>query len=115
MGGHDEYRDSWRSLAAERPPVHGRGTRLLAVEVHSPGTAIIDLNRKKAAYEKFGVASYWIVVPDPGSPALIAFDLHDGHYIATAHITGGGTHRAIQPFPVEISPASLVAGLRIPR
>jgi Uma2 family endonuclease len=28
---------------------------LLVVEVRSPSTALIDLNRKKAAYEKFGV------------------------------------------------------------
>ena len=87
---------------------------MLAVEVRSPSTAIIDLNRKKAAYERFGVASYWIVVPDPGSPALIAFDLRDGdgHYTETAHITGEGTYRATRPFPVEITPANLVAGLR---
>jgi Uma2 family endonuclease len=31
---------------------------LLAVEVRSPSTALIDLNRKKAAYERFGVPSF---------------------------------------------------------
>ena len=34
---------------------------LLVVEVRSPSTALFDLNRKKAAYERFGVPSYWIV------------------------------------------------------
>jgi Uma2 family endonuclease len=87
---------------------------MLAVEVRSPSTALIDLNRKKAAYERFGVASYWIVVPDPDGPALISFDLHDGHYTETAHITGDGTYRATRPFPVEITPAHLVTGLRSP-
>ncbi|HLX48943.1 MAG TPA: Uma2 family endonuclease [Streptosporangiaceae bacterium] len=87
---------------------------VLAVEVRSPSAALIDLNRKKAAYERFGVASYWIVVPDPDSPALIAFDLHEDHYAETAHITGDGTYRATRPFPVEITPANLVAGLRTP-
>ncbi len=28
---------------------------LLVVEIRSPSTALIDLNRKKAAYERFGV------------------------------------------------------------
>jgi len=36
---------------------------LLVVEIRSPSTAVIDLNRKKAAYERFGVRSYWIVNP----------------------------------------------------
>ena len=47
---------------------------LLIVEIRSPGTALIDPNRKKAAYERFGVPSYWIVNPDlppPGQPELI--------------------------------------------
>ena len=36
---------------------------LLVVEIRSPSTALIDLNRKKAAYERFGVPSYLIVNP----------------------------------------------------
>ena len=43
---------------------------LLVVEIRSPGTALIDLNRKTAAYERFGVPSYWIVIPDPPQPEL---------------------------------------------
>jgi Uma2 family endonuclease len=56
-----------------RPP-------LLVVEVRSPSTALIDLNRKKDAYERFGVPSYWIVVPDHAAPKLIVFELRDGRY-----------------------------------
>jgi Uma2 family endonuclease len=41
---------------------------LLVIEIRSPSTALIDLNRKKAAYERFGVSSYWIVNPDHRSP-----------------------------------------------
>jgi Uma2 family endonuclease len=50
---------------------------LLVVEVRSPGTALIELNRKKAAYEKFGVPSYWIVDPEPAWPELTVFESRD--------------------------------------
>lgn len=49
---------------------------VLAVEVRSPSTAMVDLNLKKAAYERFGVATYWIV--DPEAPSLVAYELRDG-------------------------------------
>jgi len=84
---------------------------LLVVEVRSPSTALIDLNRKKAAYEAFGVASYWIVVPDRGAPELIAFELRDGKYEQTARVTGDEVFRAERPFPVDVLPTRLVAGL----
>ncbi len=84
---------------------------LLAVEVRSPSTALIDLNRKKAAYEAFGVASYWIVVPDRARPELIVFELRDGRYQEVAHVTGDEGLRLERPFQVEVVPARLVAGL----
>jgi Uma2 family endonuclease len=84
---------------------------LLVVEVRSPSTALIDLNRKKAAYERFGVPSYWIMVPDPAEPELIAFELRDGRYVQAASTTGDKTFRATRPFPVEVIPARLVTGL----
>ncbi len=84
---------------------------LLAVEVRSPSTALIDLNRKKAAYEAFGVASYWIVVPDRADPELIVFELRDGRYQQVAHVSGDEGLRLERPFQVEVVPARLVAGL----
>jgi Uma2 family endonuclease len=84
---------------------------LLVVEVRSPRTALIDLNRKKADYERSGVQSYWIMVPDPASPQLIAFELRDGHYGEASQTAGGSVFGAVRPFPVEIVPARLVAGL----
>ncbi len=48
---------------------------LLIVELRSPSTATVDLGRKKAAYENFGVPSYWIVNPDRDRPELTAFEL----------------------------------------
>jgi Uma2 family endonuclease len=84
---------------------------LLVVEVRSPKTALVDLNTKKAAYERFGVESYWIVVPEVKRPELIAFELRDGRYQQAGHVTGAKPFRAERPFPVEVVPARLVAGL----
>jgi Uma2 family endonuclease len=82
---------------------------LLAVEVRSPSTALIDLNRKKAAYEKFGVPSYWIVDPEPGRPELTVFELRDSGYVLEATSTQPLT--VSQPFTMTITPADLTRGL----
>ncbi len=87
-----------------RPP-------LLAIEIRSPSTALIDLNHKMAAYQRFGVQSYWIINPDPGLPSLDAYELRDGRYARTASVTGCRAFRAERPFPAEIVPARLLAGL----
>ncbi len=87
-----------------RPP-------LLAVEIRSPSTALMDLTRKKAAYERFGVESYWIVDPDRGRPSLTAFELRDGRYVQVIRVSGADAFGAERPFPVEIVPARLLAGL----
>jgi Uma2 family endonuclease len=84
---------------------------LLAVEIRSPSTALIDLNRKKAAYQRFGVPSYWIVDPDLQEPSITAFELHDSRYATTGEATGNETLTAEQPFRIEIVPAALLAGL----
>jgi Uma2 family endonuclease len=81
------------------------------VEVRSPSTALIDLNRKRAAYERFGVPSYWIIVPDPAAPELIVFELRGGEYEQAARITGDAVLRATRPFPVDVTPRQLIAGL----
>jgi Uma2 family endonuclease len=96
--------DQLTARRVTRPP-------LLAVEIQSPSTALFDLNTKKAVYERFSIASYWVVIPDADQPELIAFDLRDGRYEQVAHVTGGKPFRAERPFPVEVVPARLVAGL----
>jgi len=83
---------------------------LLVVEIRSPSTALIDLNRKKAAYERFGVPSYWIVNPDPPQPELTVLELRDDRYALVARAPEPFT--AERPFPVSIDPARLTAGLR---
>jgi Uma2 family endonuclease len=98
-------RDQLSRPKITRPPV-------LVVEVQSPSTALVDLNLKKAAYERFGVGSYWVVVPDLGKPELIAFELAAGRYQEAADVIGDETFTAVRPFSIEIVPSSLVAGLQ---
>jgi Uma2 family endonuclease len=83
---------------------------LLVVEIRSPSTAMFDLHQKRAAYEKFGVPSYWIVDPNPAAPELTVFELRDGSYFHVATSTGPLT--VAQPFAVTIVPADLTRGLR---
>ncbi|MGH3709260.1 MAG: Uma2 family endonuclease [Pseudonocardiaceae bacterium] len=85
---------------------------VLAVEVLSPSTRRIDRLSKLSAYEDAGVASYWLVDPDPETPTLQALDLVDGHYIEVGCPSGDCQWRAQRPFPVVIRPADLVSGLR---
>jgi len=82
---------------------------LLVVEVRSPSTAVVDLNRKKAAYEKFGVPSYWIVNPDVAQPELTVFELRDRNYETVARTTAPVT--VGHPFSVTIDPSVLTRGL----
>ncbi len=84
----------------------------LAAEVLSPSTRRIDRLSKLSAYEEAGVASYWLVDPDPETPSLQALDLVDGHYVEVGCPSGDRAWQAQRPFPVTIRPADLVAGLR---
>jgi Uma2 family endonuclease len=82
---------------------------LLVVEIRSPSTALIDLNRKKDAYERFGVPAYWIVDPEPSRPELTVFGLHDGRLLLEATSTQELT--VTSPFKVTVNPHSLTKGL----
>ena len=79
---------------------------VLAVEVLSPSTRLIDLNLKKARLEQARIPSYWVV--DPLEPMLIAWELREGTYVEVARIHGDDTWTATQPFEVTICPADLV-------
>ena len=86
---------------------------LLVVEIRSPSTALIDLGRKKAAYEQFGVPAFWVVDPRVKEPSLTVFELAGGRYQQAAPVSGDEPYRAQRPFPVEVVPSALVAGLVI--
>jgi Uma2 family endonuclease len=79
---------------------------LLAVEVASPSTRLLDLNLKKARYEQAGCPSYWVV--DPDQVTLTAWELHDGQYVEVARVTGDEVFEARHPYPVRVVPADLL-------
>ena len=85
---------------------------VLAVEILSASTALNDLNNKKAAYERMGVASYWVL--DPESPGtLTVFELDaGGRYREVATVRGDEKFTAERPFPITIIPARLLDGLQ---
>jgi Uma2 family endonuclease len=106
------------AVVARPPDVSGARllqTPLLVAEVLSPDSALRDLNLKKAAYERFGVPSYWVIDPDLDRPSLKAFELADGAYAEVAHVTGDQVFAVQRPFAVEIVPSRLVAKLRTGR
>ena len=81
---------------------------LLAVEVLSPSTQVIDRNLKMRRYEAARSPSFWLVEPD--GPTLTAYELDpDGHYHLVAEVTGDDEWTATAPFPVPIRPADLLA------
>jgi Uma2 family endonuclease len=85
---------------------------VLAVEVLSASTALNDLNNKKAAYERMGTASYWVLDPElPGR--LIVFELDSrGRYAEVASVSGEEKFTTDRPFPITIVPARLLDGLQ---
>lgn len=97
--------DDAKGVRLARPP-------LLVAEVLSPDSVLRDLNLKKAAYERFGIPSYWVVDPDLDRPSVRAYDLDGGSYAEVAHVTGADAFRARKPFDVEVIPDRLVAKLR---
>ena len=79
---------------------------LLAVEVRSPSTALIDQGTKRLVYEAAGVPAYWMV--DPDGPSLTVLHLNDDRYVEHAVVTGEEAYAAVFPFPVTVVPARLL-------
>jgi Uma2 family endonuclease len=89
-----------------------RRAPLLAVEVLSPSSVLKDLNLKKAAYQRMGVPSYWVI--DPVKASLIVFELDSKGftYQLIAEVVGDKAFEATQPFAVRIVPAELLGRFR---
>lgn len=82
------------------------GAPLLAVEILSPSTRLVDRTLKRARYEESGCPSYWVV--DPAEPRLTAWELVDGAYVEVADVAGDETWAATAPYAVRLTPSGLV-------
>ena len=81
---------------------------VLVVEVLSPGTRSVDLLLKRGVYEESGVPVYWLV--DPAEPSVTVLELDDaGRYREAVVARGDEVLRVEQPFPMELTPAALLA------
>ena len=84
---------------------------LLAVEVRSAGSGLLDLSVKRGVYARHRVPSFWVL--DPETPALTALELdEDGDYRVVADVVAGEVFAAVRPFPVRFSALDLTAGLQ---
>lgn len=85
---------------------------VLAAEVASRSTRLHDRNTKKAHYERLGVPSYWLLDTD-GDGTLEVLELDaDGRYATVGRAVGDEAVPVTSPFPVTVSPARLLDGLR---
>lgn len=80
---------------------------LLAVEILSPSTRLVDLNLKRARYEQARCPAYWVI--DPEEPSVICWELRDGHYVEVAHATGEDLVTVHMPYDLTLIPARLIA------
>jgi Uma2 family endonuclease len=82
------------------------GLPLLAVEVLSPSTRVIDLTLKRHIFEQGGIDSYWVL--DPLRPSLTVVELRAGTYVEVARVDADEAFDAVLPFPVRVVPADLL-------
>lgn len=79
---------------------------VLAVEVLSPSTRRFDLDRKRAAYARYGIGIYLLV--EPLAPSLTVLTLDGADYVETARGEGAEPVRIGAPVDLELSAAQLV-------
>jgi Uma2 family endonuclease len=83
---------------------------VLAVEVLSPSTRMIDLNLKSGRFARGGTPSYWVVDPaqEPEKALLTVWSLVDGAYEQVAEVVGEEAFNVSAPYPLRVVPAALV-------
>lgn len=101
--GGDEFAPDVMVHPASDESVRFTGTPLLAVETLSTSSCA-DLVMKAFKHAAAGLPHYWLA--DPRDDVIHAFELVDGVYVATAHVTTD------EPADVSFGPASLHVDLR---
>lgn len=83
-----------------------RAAPVLAIEVLSPSTRLVDLNLKRARYEAAGCPAYWVV--DPDAPSITAWELRDGAYVEVTTCVAAEVFTSTQPCAMTLVPQDLV-------
>lgn len=104
MIGDDEFAPDVLVNEESDEEVRFTGTPVLAVEVLSSNRSA-DLVMKVLKYAAAGLPHYWVV--DPRDEVLDAFELHEGTYRPTAHVT------LDTPADVSFGPASVRVDLAV--
>ncbi|MEU4394677.1 Uma2 family endonuclease [Kribbella sp. NPDC023855] len=78
---------------------------LLAVEVLSPPTRVMDVVTKRELYAQYGVPAYWLL--DPDTEELTILELTGPHYTCQAVLQAEESTNLTTPFPITLSPATL--------
>lgn len=79
----------------------------LIVEVLSPATALLDLNKKREDYERFGVGEYWIADPETGE---VRAWRRTGDRFTEQQITGDSLESALFPgLSLDLHPIRAIA------
>ena len=83
---------------------------VLAVEVLSKSSHVVDLNLKPDRLSRAGTPHYWVVNPstEPEQARLRTWHLIDGGYEQVADVSGEEPFTADAPYPVTVVPAALV-------
>ncbi|MBK1783508.1 Uma2 family endonuclease [Prauserella sp. ASG 168] len=83
------------------------GTPVLAVEVISPSSRLIDTELKRARLAEAGCPNYWLV--DPYVPSVLCLGLRDGAYVTLDEARRDQTLALTVPYAVTLNPADLVS------
>ena len=83
------------------------GVPVLAVEVISPSSRLIDTKLKRARLAEAGCPHFWLI--DPYVPSVQCLVLRDDEYEVAAEAVRDSTIDVAEPFPVRLTPADLVS------
>lgn len=83
------------------------GVPVLAVEVISPSSRLIDTQLKRATLARAGCPHYWVI--DPYTPSVLCLTLGDEEYVTAAAGIKDQVVAVTEPFPVTLCPADLVS------
>jgi Uma2 family endonuclease len=73
----------------------------LVIEILSPSTKDVDLTRKKALYERFGVPEYWVI--DVDARDVTVFTLIDGRYVSVPVAEGLARSSVLPAFAIALA------------